>query len=366
MKLIDKYIVREFVVPFGYCFLTFILLFIIGDLFENLDDFLEHKIPFYLISQYYLFLIPVVFTLTTPLAILLSLLYILGYMTRYNELCALKSSGISFWRIIVPFGSVGIILSLLVFYVNERWVPVCSSQMDYIYTSYLKKKIPIGTKEEIKNISFFSPVYNMGFYIDKMDKNRIEVFKISVREFYEKGQIKREWYARGGRWLDNSWWLLDGYIKGFNSNGEMTGNIEYFKKKELKVNVSPRDLEQSRGEIEKLGTHMNFSKLRNYVRRNYVKTALPKELLVELYRKPSIPVTVLVATIFGIAFGARISKGGAIASVGYSIGLYLVYYGVTSFLLALGKMGKVMPFLAVWTPQIAFGIIAGILLKRTR
>ena len=365
MKIIDKYICKEFIIPFSYCFFAFVLLFIIGDLFENLDDFIKQKLPWQIIGKYYLFLIPTIFIWTTPLAVLLSLLYQLGYMSRYNELSALKASGVSFWRIMAPFVIIGIIFTFLMFGVNERLVPRCTAEMDYVRNVYIKKKKDAGGPEKVKKIIFFSSAYNMSFYIDKIDRTINEAENISNRKFHDDGTLKMEWYGERGKWLDNSWWLFNGYTRKFDQEGSIAGGVQFFEKKELAVNVPPQDLIYSQSEMMNIGAHMNFQQLRNYMRRNYTKGTLPQDLVVDLYRKLSMPVTVLVVTLFGIAFGARISRGGALASVGASIGFYLVYYGASSFLLALGKLGKLIPALAVWTPHLVFAIIGGFLLKKT-
>lgn len=366
INIIDKYIIKEFLIPFSYCFLAFVLLFIIGDLFENLDNFIKQKVPWPLVGKYYLFLIPNVFILTTPLAVLLSLLYLLGYMSRYNELNALKASGVSFWRIMVPFCFIGIIFSLLVFGINERLLPPCTAEMDYIRSSYIEKKTATEKTKEIKKMTFFSSAYNMSFYIDKIAKDRKNVEGISIREFYDGGTLKKEWYGEKGIWLDNSWWLFKGYLRRYTPSGELEGSTQFFKKREIPVNIPPKDLICIQKDIGRLGIHMNFRELRNYIRRSYTRNTLPKELVIDLYRKLSIPITVLIVTIFGVAFGSRITKGGALASVGSSIGFYLMYYGMSSLLLALGKLGKLIPSLAVWTPQIVFGIIGILILRKTR
>lgn len=366
MKSIDKYIFKEFIVPFSYCFFAFVILFVIGDLFENLDNFIKQKLPWYLVNKYYLFLIPTVFVWTAPLAILLSLLYQLGYMSRYNELTALKASGVSLWRIIVPFGVIAIIFSFLVFGINERLVPPCTAEMDYIRTHYIHKKMDPEIQKEVKNVTFFSSAYNMSLYMDKVSKNRKSVEGLSVRAFNDDGSIKKEWYAKNALWLDNSWWLFDGYTRKFSLKGEKSGITHFFKKKELRINIPPQDLVKGQIETEKIGNYMNFIQLHNYIKRNYTKATLPNALLVDLYKKLSIPITVLIITLFGVAFGSRISRGGALSSVGASIGFYLIYYGLSSFLLALGKLGKLIPALAVWTPQLIFSIIGIILIKNSR
>jgi lipopolysaccharide export LptBFGC system permease protein LptF len=142
--------------------------------------------------------------------------------------------------------------------------------------------------------------------------------------------------------------------------------VIFFKKQEINVNIPPGDLIRSQKYKESMAFYMSFRELYKYISRNFTPSNLPKEFLVELYRKLSIPVTIVIVTMIGIAFGARIHKGGALVSVGYSLLFYIIYYGITSMLLAFGKLGKIPPFLAVWTPHVLFGTVSVYLLKNNR
>lgn len=368
MKLIDRYIYKEFLTPFFYCFFAFVIIFIIGDLFENLDNFILMKVPRILVFKYYMFLVPSIFVLTTPLAILLSILYQLGYMSRYNELVALKANGVSFWRIILPFGFIGIMFGILLFTVNERLIPGCSRELSNIREAYIDKKAREGLQDtqslEGKNITFFSSLYNVSFYVDRIKEN--EASGISIREFNMDGSLKQEWYGKKGIWIDESWWLFDGYIRNYSISGKTNGGMQFFKKQGVSLDIHPVDLLRSQRDIEIISDYMNIKELYSYIRRNFSPLNLPRELVVDLYKKISIPFTIFIVVIFGVTFGGRISKGGALASVGYSLIYYIAYYGVSSFLLAMGKLGKLIPSLAVWTPHILFGIISGYLLRKSR
>jgi len=367
MKIIDKYIYREFLTPFVYCFFAFMLLFIVGDLFENLDDFIQHQAPWMTVARYYLNMTPYIFVWTAPLAVLLSLLYQLGYMSKYNELSALKASGVSFWRISFPFGMIGVVLALALFGINERLVPPCTEEIASIRKEYIEKSQSGG--KELSQVAFFSSANDMSFFINKIFPGENRAEDISIREFYPDGALKREWYAKNCRWLDDEWWLEDGYVRRLSRSGGFSGGagtIENFKKQRIYVKILPQDIIRTNSEAESIGEQMNYSQLHRYLARTYTQETVPKKLIVDLYRKLSLPATILVVTIFGVAFGSKISKGGALASVGASIGFYLIYYGVSATLLALGKMEKLWPGLAVWTPQVVFAGIGGWLLTRVR
>ena len=94
IRLLDRYVVKQFMVPFVYCLVAFNILFIVGDLFEHLDDFLE--IPNWptVMVKYYLLFIPSTFNYIAAISVLLSLLYSLGALKKYNEISAMRSAGV--------------------------------------------------------------------------------------------------------------------------------------------------------------------------------------------------------------------------------------------------------------------------------
>lgn len=369
MKIIDRYIFKDFITPFSYCFFSFVLIFIIGDLFENLDNFIMQKVPLILVCKYYIFLIPSIFVLTTPLAVLLSILYQLGYMSRHNEITILKASGVSFLRAVIPFYIIGIIFSIFLFIVNEKLVPDSSKGLDRIRDLYIKKKTIRSDKSDKspnEKITIFSNLHNMSLYIDRIltDENTAE--NVSIREFYKDGSLKREWYGEKAVWAEPNWWLFNGYVRTYPLSGMGDGGMYFFKKQEVPINIPPEDLITSQKDIGTISNYMNTKELYSYIKRNFIPNTLPKELLVDLYKKLSVPITMIVVTMFGITFGGRISKGGALASVGASIAFYLAYYGVSSFLIAMGKLGRIIPSLSAWTPHILFGIISIYLFRRIK
>ena len=84
MKLLDRYILKQFIMTMLFGLLAFTAIFVIIDLLENLDDFLDHSVDTPIIFQYYLAFIPEIIKLMTPVAILLSSLFVTGKLSSNN------------------------------------------------------------------------------------------------------------------------------------------------------------------------------------------------------------------------------------------------------------------------------------------
>src|SRR6185503_12622132 len=125
MRLLDRYLLRELLVPLAYCLAFFLIAFIAFDLFGAIDDFQKKELTGAEVLEYYIDKTPelLVASYIMPMSLLLALLYALTNHSRHNELTAMRAAAIPLWRIVMPYFGVGVLVSLLVFYVNEQWVP---------------------------------------------------------------------------------------------------------------------------------------------------------------------------------------------------------------------------------------------------
>ncbi|HWH70770.1 MAG TPA: LptF/LptG family permease, partial [Candidatus Sulfotelmatobacter sp.] len=123
MRLLDRYLLRELLVPLGFCLSGFLIFWITSDLITGLGQLQEHKLLARDIAELYLVKMPEFIVLVLPIALLLALLYALTNHARYHEITAIRAAGISMWRLCLPYLSVGLVASLTLLVCNEFWVP---------------------------------------------------------------------------------------------------------------------------------------------------------------------------------------------------------------------------------------------------
>ena len=171
MKIIDRYLIREFLKTMLLALVSFVLLFILVDVFEKLDIFIDAKAKAWMVAFYYLYQIPYILVLTLPVAMLLASMGTISQMSRNYEIVALKSSGISLNRIFMPLLVLGLLVSLLVLGFGETVVPFTnqkratwSARISANATCFLKRSVPIFTMPartegfiSSKNITFPRP-----------------------------------------------------------------------------------------------------------------------------------------------------------------------------------------------------------------
>ena len=112
LNKLDQYLIRQFCVILGISVLGFLSIFIIVDLIENLDRFMDNKVPSKIVLEYYIYTLPYFISIGLPMAVLISTVFSLGNMVKRNEWTAMKASGISIYRIALPLIICGTILNL--------------------------------------------------------------------------------------------------------------------------------------------------------------------------------------------------------------------------------------------------------------
>src|SRR6266513_1117281 len=143
MRLLDRYLLRELLIPFLYCMGGILIFWISADLFSELNEFQRNHLKGLEVVEYYLVQLPemLVFPLL-PVVLLLALLYALTNHARYHELTALRAAGISLWRLALPYLGVGLLLSLAASVMNELWAPQSGEAAQRILTRHIAPEVP--------------------------------------------------------------------------------------------------------------------------------------------------------------------------------------------------------------------------------
>lgn len=367
MRILDKYSIKSFIPPALYCLVTFLVMYILIDLFGHLDEILRNKVGIQILVRYYYMLVPIVFVQVAPVVILLAVVYVFSDMNKHNEITAMKSSGISVVKIIKPFLLVGFFVSLLVMLANELLVPNAFVNTTKIKQNYIEKIK--GTHEKSTVINDVA-IYSQGnrlIYIKEFDVPKRKLEEIIIFEHDSANNPVSKITARSARWENikgdgAKWVFYNCIVYRLKRDGELIGKPITFEKKIMEIKETPRDFYQGQFQTEL----MNFSQLYDYVRKFYsVDKKIARKIAVDLYYKTSFPFISFVVVLLGVAFGLTSRGGGAMWGIGTSIALGLVYYAVMAISLALGKGGWLPPLIAAWSANIIFFVIGVALLKKS-
>ena len=362
MKIIERYICKEFTKSFLYCLAVFIFLYIMADLFNYIDEMIHNRVAVKTVFIYYATFVPKIFVDITPIAVLLSTVYILSVLNRHNEITVLRASGISLWKIIRPLLVVGFVLSLFVFIVNDKIVPpslIISSKIRKEEIRETKKK---KTKSKIlKDIAIYG-TKNRLIYVRYFDTQKNILKEIIILEHDKNQTLISKSSAQEAHWKKNKWIFHNFSTYRLNSKGDIIGNPIFFEKKAFDLDESPEDFKRLQWRTE----FMNYKELRDYITR-FSGTGLRAvgKLLVDLYYKISFAFISLVVIVLATPLALISNRGGILIGIGISILVVLSYYAISAISIALGKSGAIPPLVSAWMAHVIF-LGLGIYLMRKK
>ena len=359
MKIVDRYLVRSFVIPFLLCIVTFSSIAIVIDLFNRLDEILKLKTPLITLVLFYLNFIPFTFVQTSPVAALVACLYSVGHLNQNHEMTALRASGLSLFRILMPFLFIGFLVGFLSFWINETVVPGAMSHLNKIK----EEKLEIGKepkKTELKNVALFAQEGDL-FYATTYDPVRRILKNLVIFRDNELHTPILKVQAREARWGDGAWILSHGSKYRLTGGGKIAGDPVFFVKDRFPSSVKPDDFLKAKLQADT----MNFRDLRIYLKKLKGRNApsVNQRLSVALHQKIAYPFVNVITILIGFPFVFREKRGASVLrGIGLSGVLGFSFYAVFTLASTLGVQGILPASLAVWMTPFLFGTGGALLL----
>ncbi|MCD6320432.1 MAG: LPS export ABC transporter permease LptG [Candidatus Desulfofervidaceae bacterium] len=355
VKIIDKYLGKQFLLTLFFLLISLIFIYLVFDFFEKIDNFSEAHVDSKTICIYFLFTIPGIISQMLPASSLLAILISLSLLKKHNELVALQTCGLSPYRIGLPYILGGIIISLFLFVFNETIVSKTQAITNNIWNVQVERKKPRGgyLQERI-----WLKGENAIYQIDAVNLKTNTLYGVTVYFLTPSFKLKKRvdahkavWNKRGKKWI-------------FHQGSEQTlskGEIitTFFRKKGFNLKETPSDLRFLEANYQQL----NLWQLKKYIkqlkRQGYDTTIYA----VDLWQKTAAPLTPFILIIFGVAlvFKGKETKIGHTIALGILIAF--IFWVIQALSLALGKTGRLHPFLAAWLPHLFFTIWGIVILK---
>ena len=355
MRILERYILKPIVATFAGCLFVFIFLYVLADVLSHLDDILKNHVSVLFIYHYYSTYFPVIFTQTSPIAILLATIFTYGKLTRNNELIAMRSGGLSLWQLSAPLVILGAILSIAIFFTNEKFVPQAKLQAERMKVKIEGGKNTEAKDEIINNLTFYG-LENRLFFVNSFDTKNSVMKGITILEHDEEQNLKAKIVASKAAYKNSIWTFYELTKFYFDRYDQITDDTYYSEEQILAITESPQDFLQQRQHPE----FMTVSQLEDYIWRlkKSSATAAIRSLSVDLYNRYASAVSCLILILVGIPFSFVIRRRANIfSSFGICIAISFLYFILTSVSLALGKSGVLFPFLAAWIiPALFFSL----------
>lgn len=352
MKHIDRYIARQFLTSFFFGLLAFLLIFIIIDMMEKLDDFIDAHAATEIVVQYYIAFSPEIIKLMTPVAILLAALFVTGRFSSQNELAAMKASGISLYRYMLPFLLIATFVCGLSIYFNGWVVPYANQKRLYIERTYLHRSPASSVKFNL----FFQVAQNRIVTVHYYDTRAKIANNVTIVDFAENDPTKivhrydaqqMEWQQENEK-SDGEWILKSGIAKNFIASEK---NYNRFSSLPVgKLSLTPDDIEKK----QLTPDEMNLFALSEFIANQERIGQDVARWLVEYHFKIAFPFASIIMILFGIPFASSRPRTGAAVGFGIAVAVTFIYLGFMKASQVFGYNGDLNPFVTAWLANFIF------------
>ena len=370
MNTYDRHLLREWLTILGLVLAATIGLMLVQVLYDDFRTLLDLGARGVDMWMYFFVTMPSFLAVVLPLALLLSLLYVLGKLHRANEFTALRAAGVGLLRITAPLWLVGVLACGLSWWLNSTVVPwsvetsrELRNNLDFRRQARTMAADRIGAVDSVafnnpraRRMWFFnrySQVLHRGFgvTVSELDGRRREVTRLAATEAFPN--------PGGGGWT-----FKDGRELTFNpETGELLGTAPFAEKVVPGYHEDPKLMLL----IDRRPVDLSFFELRQLI--DYFESEESPKVTPYAVRYYSLiadtlgPLIVIAIAIPFAVTGVRVNPA---VGVSKSFGLFFLYYVFTNIAASLATKQLIDPVLAAWLPNLGMILLAGWLFSKLR
>jgi lipopolysaccharide export system permease protein len=356
MKVVYRYVIKDFFTYFVLCLCVLVFIYIIINLFDNLGKYLAKNVLAVDIIRHYVYLTPSYIVLLIPIATIMAVFFVFGTMTKHKELLALKTSGLNVNRLFSIMFIIGACLVVFTFVFQET-VGVWAQTQKYEHQEAKIDKRPVRPATHRSNF-FYHGEGNWVYHIRRLDAVRNKVDGITLWQIAQDNKIQRRIDANYGLY-DSIWTFHSVTEREFDRFGNETV-VTYSELPMPELQENPQDFLRRMKPLEE----MNVLDIHRFVTKKRRAGENVAEEEVELNYRFSYPVITLILLLITLPLSVVLRKGGIAIGLGLSVAMAFVYWGLIQSFRAYGVAGIMNPFVALWFPNTLFAVVGVVLMLR--
>ncbi|MEJ2067262.1 MAG: LPS export ABC transporter permease LptF, partial [Deltaproteobacteria bacterium] len=365
-KIIDRYLLKEIMVPTGIGIGIFTFIFLVSKLFRVTEMVVDKGVPIGYAIELFLCLIPSFLVFIVPMAFLLGILAALARLSADNEIIALKTSGVGLYRLSPPVILLSVIAFLFTSFLVFYAVPWGSKNFQETLFRLAGAKAKLDVQAGIFNASFGDLV----IYVNKVSPGGKMLEGIMINDERDP-QMNSTIVARRGYLAPDPQaqklvlHLFDGSIHS-EEETEETYRVINFNTYQFTVFLKEEiEKARARARVRMLEKEMSIGDLRKKIKRYKALGRNVRPQLVELHFKFAIPFGVFIFGLVGLPLGVQRTQSGRSWGFVLCAFVFLFYYVLYCLGKNLGVSGIISPSRAAWFPNITLGALGVYLLVKT-
>lgn len=347
MSILSRYIALAWLRLFALCLASFVSIYLILDMMDKIPRFLRAGGALSDILCFFLNKLPEMIGQTSSFSSLMATLLTLGLLSGSSEITAMRSCGVSLFRIALPMLTLGVAASFLLLFNAEFIVPASYERMERIERVKIRKQ---GVNAVFKQNNIWFRTEALILQAQVFDPQKKILHGVTVWTLDGSLNPVSRIDADRAECNDGRWTLMQVNVKDFTKGSGYRSTVVPSMEIAIKLKVDDLKL------LDNNADNLSYARLREYadnLRRGGYQAYKP---LTMMHAKLSSPFAAFVMVILGIPFALRSGRSGGMAlGIGASVGIGFIYFVVNAVLLSYGRSGVLPALPAAWGANILFG-----------
>jgi lipopolysaccharide export system permease protein len=356
MRRLYGMLLRQFLPIFVVSLVFFVLLLQLIDVFGNIWRYFAHDVSMRQVATIALLYVPKCVSFALPVSFLFAISYTLGLFYANNELFAIFCSGVSLYRLILPFIALGVLLSVGGFLFEDQ-VVISTFQMKNNEFARAVKQV---TSLSQSNVIVTSPDQRVAYVADYYNdaQKRLNSLTVVIRD--ERMALVSRIDAQSAEWKDGRWLMRGCRIFTWDPGRQILSDEQKEEYASPLIEEPPETFRRMARKVDE----MDRAESRRYVEMIRKAGLDNREVLTDYYRKFSFACTPLIVAFLASSLGGAFKKNILLMSLLSALVLSVVFYVAQMVTAIFAKNGILQPLTGAWAPFALF-LVLGFMLFRT-
>jgi lipopolysaccharide export system permease protein len=350
-QIFFRYLFLRVLQPFCICLAACTIIWVMADLYGNMDDFLDHKVGLGLVLHFYALQLPSMLVQVLPATILFATLFTLLALNRRSELVALQSGGMAPLWMFSPFFLFAVIWTGVLAW--DMYAPAAQAQVtrDRLLRQVKGQE---GGKGIFENLPYIDKTNHLVWMFQELNTNTGHAQGMSLLQRDAQGHEMVLYSARQGQYTKGGFWSLSGvkelifHPDGSDPDQKILPTLDL-----PDITTPPKQLSLIISQPEQLTT----PQLSQYIATSTQSPEYIAKFRTEWWRRQLYPLSVLVLILFALSQGTRTDRRSAVAGLGMAIAVLLGFTMLTGIFMAMGRNNRLPPVVAASAAEVIFGVL---------
>jgi len=357
MRILSRYVLREYLVPLAYCLGGFISIYVLFELFGSFSRLAKANLPLGTAVRYFCAYLAPFFEWLAPAALMLAALYTMWNFCRHSEIIAMRANGVGFLTIVKPIVMTALVMGAVVWWVNDVYVPRNAQWARMMKTEQFDLERVMRSDDIVYRNPTSYRTWTIDHAIDD-DARHLSNVRVAV-EGPGGGTRVMNISAPQADYLDGEWWFRNATVQYYGAIGEETASpTPELDKLEYRTfpgfDEEPRDfLIQNRD-----WAYNSISDRYRYLRTHVdIAPETRRKYIYDIWSKILSPLAGLIITLFAIPAGIASGRQSVFRGILGALGMFFSFYALTIACMVISDRTWMPPIAAAVAPSAIFLVL---------